>query len=448
MLQTLDLMRSAFTVPSFANLLVVFGGWILTPGRHAITETLVQTGVSGVFRHEAFHRLFSRASWCADEVGRLLFLSIAKLSEGTVLIALDDTVARGKGPEVFGLGCHLDASRSSRTFKVYTFGHCWVVLAIVVTVPFSRRPWALPVLFRLYRTKKDCKKARVKHMTRTELARQLLDVFMQWVPPERRVHLSADSAYCCKQVLRGQSKRITVLGSMKINSVLYALPPVKEPSQKGCQRLRGDRLPSFTVIAADKKQPWQTCDAFLYGAICSTRYKTVSACWHHVLGDQLVKVILVQCTHGAIPFRIFFSTDPNLSPKEILEGYARRWSIEVCFRDLKQDFGFGDSSARSTKAVSRTAPFVGLSYSILVLWFINSPKVREAVVLPVRPWYPHKKGLSFLDILRAAQAEMKEVDFPVQLAARRLPSKLRPRSKKKSAATVVRRAARRAKRAG
>ena len=42
MLQTLDLMRSAFTVPSFANLLVVFGGWILTPGRHAI-----RTGASG-----------------------------------------------------------------------------------------------------------------------------------------------------------------------------------------------------------------------------------------------------------------------------------------------------------------------------------------------------------------------------------------------------------------
>lgn len=53
MLEALDPIRSAFTEPSFVNFLVVFGGWVLTPGRHAITETLVQTKVSGLFHHEA-----------------------------------------------------------------------------------------------------------------------------------------------------------------------------------------------------------------------------------------------------------------------------------------------------------------------------------------------------------------------------------------------------------
>lgn len=39
--------------------------------------------------------------------------------------------------------------------KAFCFGHCWVVLAVVVRIPLSKRTWALPLLFRLYRTKKE-----------------------------------------------------------------------------------------------------------------------------------------------------------------------------------------------------------------------------------------------------------------------------------------------------
>jgi hypothetical protein len=56
--------------------------------------------------------------------------------------------------------------------------------------------------------------------------------------------------------------------------------------------------------------------------------------------------VVVRVEEGSIKCRVFFSTDPSLSVQEILEGYARRWAIEVCFRDLKQLLGFADSSAR------------------------------------------------------------------------------------------------------
>lgn len=47
------------------------------------------------------------------------------------------------------------------------------MLAILVTVPFSRRPWALPILFRLYRNKKECAKKRQQYRKKTELFIQL-----------------------------------------------------------------------------------------------------------------------------------------------------------------------------------------------------------------------------------------------------------------------------------
>ncbi|HTP29191.1 MAG TPA: transposase, partial [Anaeromyxobacteraceae bacterium] len=47
---------------------------------------------------------------------------------------------------------------------------------------------------------------------------------------------------------------------------------------------------------------------------------------------------------------LFFSTDASLPVPQILETYAGRWEIEVCFRNLKQLIGFGDSSARKKAA--------------------------------------------------------------------------------------------------
>ena len=94
-----------------------------------------------------------------------------------------DTLTPKKGPKIFGLGTHLDAVRSTRKHRVFAFGHVWVVLSVVVRLPFSRRPWALPVLFRLYRNKKECARRRGRYRKKTELARdQILDSKSQQMP--------------------------------------------------------------------------------------------------------------------------------------------------------------------------------------------------------------------------------------------------------------------------
>jgi hypothetical protein len=94
----------------------------------------------------------------------------------------------------------------------------------------------------------------------------------------------------------------------------------------------------------------------------------------------------------------------------VLETYAGRWGIEVCFRELKQLLGFADSSARKRAAVERTAPFVGYVYTALVLWFATRAHAVTEVVIPIRPWYRHKTGCCFADILRTAQRTLAPLD--------------------------------------
>lgn len=405
----LEVLAPAFTKPSYANALILVFGWVQTSGLHAVTEALVASGVAGKRHHEAFHRFFSRGTWSPDEVGRLLLTAILRLQcvGAVVEFVLDDTLAPKKGPKIFGLGVHLDAVRSTRRVRIFTFGHCWVVLSVVVRLPFSRRPWALPVLFRLYRTRKDCTRRRARYRKKTELAREMLDLVARWLG-DRRARVAMDNAYSNSTVLRGLPPHIRAVGAMRPDAALTSTPPAH--SGRGRRRVRGEPLPSPLQLAKSRKQRWQRCTAHLYGRDQKVQFKTLDAQWYRVHGPAPVRVVLVRVTHGDCVLRVFFSTDTTMSVRDILETYAGRWSIEVCFRDLKQLLGFADSQARKRAAVERTAPFVGFIYTTLVLWFADDVWQRPEAAPPYRPWYRHKQHHSFADILRCAQRVMPALD--------------------------------------
>lgn len=411
LLLMLEPFQLALTAPGYRNFVTLFAGWIRTMGTHAVTAALVAAGVPGRRHHEAFHRFFSRGTWSPDEMGRVVFGHLEKLAVAgsTLRIALDDTLTPKKGPGVYGIGSHLDAVRSTKRQKIFAFGHCWVTLAIVMPVPFSRRTWALPLLFRLYRTEKECLRKGHPHKKRTELARELLDVFYCWTG-ERRVEVSMDCAYCNDTVMRKLPTSFVVFGSMRPDAVLTALPRTKRPHANGRPRVRGRVLPKPEALARSQKIPWSKTKAVLYGKLQTVEYKTCDAQWYRAAGARLLRIVIVRMTKGRLPWRVFFSTDTSLGPRAILEGYGQRWAIEVCFRDLKQLLGFADSSARKQAAVERTAPFVGITYSMLILWAVAHGSSLAARLVPLRPWYSHKQGLSFADILRAAQAALGHFD--------------------------------------
>ncbi len=410
LLASLEVFRLALTRPSFEKMLVLFAGWVRTTGRHAVTEALVVTGVAGRVHHEAFHRFFSRGTWDPDSLGRWLYDLVERLlvADAPIGISIDDTLAPKKGPRVFGLGSHIDPVRSTVARKVFCFGHCWVVLAVVLPVPLCRATFALPILFRLYVNKKTCEKKGIPYRKKTELAAEVLAVFAGWTGT-RRIELAVDSGYANETVARGLPASVVLFGAMRPDAVLTAAPPTRAKHSNGRPRVRGALLPKPAALAEDGS-PWRTCKAHLYGKTKTVHYKTLVAQWYQVCGGRLLRIVVVRVDTGRIPWRAFFCTDPTVSVRALLEGYASRWSIEVAFRNLKQLFGFGHSSARTQSAVQRTAPFVGCMYSLLIVWFFLHAHATTSVSVPARPWYPHKRGISFADILRTAQSVLASVE--------------------------------------
>jgi len=401
----IEVFRPAFTRPSFEKCRQLWLGWLLTQGRRTVTGAIVASGQAGRRHHAAWHRFFSTARWSADELGRLVLQQILAhfVAEGElVVVSLDDTLAPKKGPRVWGIGNHIDAVRSSRGTKVFCFGHVWVVLCVVVQPSFSHRPWALPVLFRLYRSKKTAKADGVARLKKTELARELVQLVASWVGA-RRIRVLGDSAYCCAEVGQNLPCNSVLVGAMRHDAALTTLPDAAPATGRGRPRLRGPRLPTPAQMAQDEGIPWRPATVRIYGRDQIVEYKTVVAQWYRVCHALPLRVVIVRVTTGEIACRVYFSSDATMSPEEILQAYALRWPIEVTFRDLKQHLGFADPPNRKRAAVERTAPWVGLLFSITVLWYDRVGHGSAFDWAPLRPWYRQRRSPSFQEVLATAR---------------------------------------------
>jgi len=61
--------------------------------------------------------------------------------------------------------------------------------------------------------------------------------------------------------------------------------------------------------------------------------------WYRVNKADLVRLVIVRDPDGIEPDDFFFTTDLAATGAEVASRYTGRWSIEVTFRDVKQNLG-------------------------------------------------------------------------------------------------------------
>ncbi|MCA9710535.1 MAG: transposase [Myxococcales bacterium] len=202
------------------------------------------TQVAARRHHDTLYRFFSRGSWRVDELGFLLMVKILRYCVGpdaVVELVVDDTLSHHKGPKIFGLGTHRDPVRSTARHRIFAFCQSWVVVSVVVRFSFSTRPWALPVLFRLYRNKKDCPTSSYKK--KTELASEMLCLLARWFPL-RRFRVAADEGYSNATVAKAMPESMNLVWMMRPNAALTAMPKRSRRRKAGrpaprCFRVNG-----------------------------------------------------------------------------------------------------------------------------------------------------------------------------------------------------------------
>jgi hypothetical protein len=92
-----------------------------------------------------------------------------------LILAIDETLERRRGPQIKYKGWFRDAILSTKARVVTALGIRWICLAVVVPVPWSQRTWALPFMTVLALGEKTSAKLNKRHRTIVQWAEYIID---------------------------------------------------------------------------------------------------------------------------------------------------------------------------------------------------------------------------------------------------------------------------------
>jgi len=147
-----------FTQPTYQKVLVLVVGTILAKGRRTVTSALRVVGKAQDGEWSKYHQVLNRARWSGLAVSQLLLRLIVATfvaAGAPVTMAVDETLERRWGPQIRKRGHWRDSLASSKNLSVSASGLHWLVLAVVLNVPWTPYAVALPFLSVLLTTPKE-----------------------------------------------------------------------------------------------------------------------------------------------------------------------------------------------------------------------------------------------------------------------------------------------------
>ncbi len=417
----------AFSAPTFQRFTLLALAALLTTGRRTVANLLRTLRGLAPGHPTSYQRVLSSARWSGLRLACGLCRLVLRLlpGDGPVLLVGDDTVDGHKGKRVWGKARHRDPVRSTRSYTAWRYGHRWVVLAVLVHLPFAKRPWALPVLADLYRSEDDNRRRGRPHRTPAQLLCRLVAVLLRWFP-ERHFVLVGDSGYGTHEVARfclARRQRLSLVSKLHPEANLFEPPPPY--TGRGRPRVKGRALPKPSQAAAQARL--RTAVVRWYGG--GTRWVALASGRGHWYksGRGLVPVrwVFVRDREGTHRDEYFYTTDPALSPEGIVGLYAWRWNIETTFQEARAYLGLETTRGWCRRTVLRAAPCLLGLYSVVALLFMALPEQERRVSVQ----WPGKAVVTFSDALTAVRRWLwSEWVFPQAggaTAVQQLPEPLR-----------------------
>jgi len=161
-------------------------------------------GLGGERRFEKSHRVLSRARRSGLQGAQILLgLLVMVLPRWVpVEIVVDETIERRKGTRIQAKGRYRDAVRSTKDTVVKCDGLKGISLMLLVPLPWSTRPWALPFLTILAPCERANLQAKRRHKTTVEWTLQAVKVITRRLGG-RRWTLIGEGAYACVHLAHG-----------------------------------------------------------------------------------------------------------------------------------------------------------------------------------------------------------------------------------------------------
>ena len=409
-IQLLSMFSIAFTVPTFKNMMVLLVGTILAPGRRTVSAALRAVGLAEESHFTNYHRVLNRAHWSPWLLSRLLMQLIIQQclgSEEPVWLLIDDTLERRRGDRIKYKGWFRDPVRSSSRFVVRALGLRWVVMAILVPVPWSKRRWALPFMSVPALGPKTSAALGKVHRSRVQWAVLMIQRVRRWLP-ERSLILVGDGDYAAKELIEccQQFQRpVQLVSTLRLDAALYDFPVPPPPGRAGPKAQKGQVQPKLIQRLFRIDTPWQQLSVPWYGGQTKTiQIATATALWWPRRLKLLpIRWVLVICPDNSFKPAAFFCSNLTIPPELIITWFVGRWNLEVTFQEVRTYLGFETQRQWSDRAIERATPCLLGLFSLIVVMALR----LHPHTLPVRTaaWYP-KAQASFCDALAAVRCDL------------------------------------------
>lgn len=394
-----------FTRPTFQRFQLLLAAAILTTGRRTVSNLLRAVRALAPGAPSSYHRVLSQARWSGLRLAAILARFVLRRfwPQGRVRVVGDDTVDEHRGKKVHGKARHRDPVRSSHSYTAYRYGHKWVVLAVLVQFPFASRPWAIPLLVALYRSKEDNRRRRRPHKTPAEVMRLLLRVLLRWFP-DRQFVFAGDTGFGNHELAEFASRqggRLTLVSRFYPDAQLFELPPViagKRPAHR--PRKKGAKLPS-PQEGVTRYETRLALVRWYGGGWRQVAYVTGVGHWYRSgAGLVAVRWVYVHDLTGTHRDDYLYSTDPAMSAEQIIEEYTGRWNIETLFEEMRSYLGLETTRGWCPNTVQRAAPCLFGLYGVVALLYAG---LRERGMAVAKVQWAQKQGVTFSDAITAVR---------------------------------------------
>ena len=201
-----------FSRPVWRHVQVLLVGAILAPGRRMVSSVLRAVGLGSLAQFQRYHRVLNRAVWSDLGASRILLrLLVATFAaSGPLVVGIDETIERRRGPKIAAAGIYRDPVRSSHGHFVKVRGLRWISLQLLVPIPWAGHVWALPFLTALAPSERYCHQRHRRYKPLTLWARQLIRLVHRW-HPDRRLVVVGDRTYAALELLGAVRTAATVV---------------------------------------------------------------------------------------------------------------------------------------------------------------------------------------------------------------------------------------------
>lgn len=412
----LNVFQSLFTAPTWSKVPLLVAGTLLARGRRTVAAALRQMGHSEDKYFSQYHHVLNRAQWSRMAAsGRLMQLVVntfGRLDEPVTLV-IDETLERRWGKRIRWRSHYRDPLASSRPQAVAASGLRWLVVAVVVRLPWTQRHWALPVMTLPAPGPAVSERLGRRHKTVAERSAQIVRILRRWLV-HRPIRLTGDGAYSVLELgLACRGADVGLVAPLVLDARLFAPPPKRTAHSCGRPPVVGKRLKTLAAINAAPDTVWQPLQVRWY----DRRWRTLqvvsgTALWYRFGRAPLpVRWLLVRDPQGRCDTRAFFSTRTQDTPQAILETFIQRWTIEVTFQESRAHLGLQTQRQWSDKAIGCSTPLLLGVYSLVAL-FANALYPNGHIPVGATAWY-QKTQPTFADVLASVRHRLwGGFDFP------------------------------------